>query len=70
MFQIDWLKLNPETYYYCMDQYVFKKKKLKDYYVYTIWESEVLRFNTVNEYVFNKLAGKILNGEQTGWTEY
>ena len=68
MFSIAWLRLSQESLYYCHDQYVFKKRKLKDYYVYTIWENEVLRFNTVNEYLFNKIANKILNHEGFSWS--
>ena len=58
---IAWVKLTPETSFYCYEQYVFKKKKLKEYFVYTIWENEVLMFNTVSEYEFIEVAEKILN---------
>jgi hypothetical protein len=57
---IAWVKLTPETSFYCHDQYVFKKKKLKGYYVYTVWENEVLKFNTVSEYEFMELVQNIL----------
>ena len=56
MFEIQWERLNPDSFYYNHGNFVFKKRKVKDYYVYHIWKGEELLFNTYNQYEFLRKA--------------
>ena len=61
MFEINWKKLSPESWYYQHGNYVFKKRKVKDYFVYHIWHGEILYFNTSMYFDFIKKAKHIVD---------
>src|ERR1700709_2005590 len=67
MFEIKWVPLSPETLYYCHNQFVLKKRKVKSYFVYTVWEHNIMVFITYNEYQFLQIARKILNNLRINW---
>ena len=64
MLEINWVALSPETLYYCHEKYILKKRKIKSYFVYTIWENNIMMLNTYNEYEFICVACKIINNMQ------
>ena len=61
--EMKWATLNDLTSYYLHNQFLMLKRKLKGYFVYTIWQNNELKCNTYNEYQFLQLAKKILNGD-------
>jgi hypothetical protein len=67
MYEPNWTQLNAETSYYLHNQYLLKKKKIKGYFVYTVWDNNVLKYNSYNEYQFLQLAWKICHNEFFTW---
>ena len=67
MFEIDWKKLGPDTHYYAHDKYVFKRRKVKEYFVYSIWENNEMMFNTYNQWDFLRRAKSIMEGRRMNW---
>ena len=70
MQEINWVQLQPESFYYLHQQYLFKKRKVNSYFVYTIWQEEELKLNTYNEYQFSRIAYKIFHGLNINWKGY
>ena len=63
MSAIEWKALNAETSYCQYREYLLKKRRLKGYFVYTVWWNDVLMHTCYNDFQFTELANKILNND-------
>ena len=70
MFEIDWKKLGPDTHYYTHGNYIFKRRKVKEYFVYSIWENNEMMFNTYNQWDFLRRAKAIVGGHRFSWSGF
>ena len=60
---INWAVLNPDTSYYLHNQYLLFRRRLKGYFVYTIWRDNVMVYNSYNEYQFLQISSGIIKDE-------
>ena len=61
MFEIKWQRLNAESDRFQYGKYTFKRRKLKDYTVYSIWEGDEMKYSSRIEYRFLAVAYEVVN---------